>query len=137
MTPRYRALADTLRERIVSGELTPGQRLPSAAELAWEHDVGRDTALKALGVLRGEGLLFIAHDNSIRVGPARRRPASEPEATPGTLVRLPKEATLIARMPTPREREELGLPEGTPVLVVRIDDVEEVHAADRTAMRYT
>ncbi|MET7399547.1 GntR family transcriptional regulator [Dactylosporangium sp. NPDC005572] len=129
MTARYRALADVLRERIVSGDLPPGKRLPSAGELAWAHDVGRDTALKALNLLRSEGLLYMAHDNSIRVGQA-----GPPCAT---LVRLPQEATLTARMPTPREREELGLPEGTPVLVVRLGDVEEVHAADRTAMRYS
>jgi DNA-binding transcriptional MocR family regulator len=133
---RYKKLADALREQIISGALPPGSRLPSADKLAWEHDVGRDTALRAMSLLRGEGLLFIAPDKSIRVGPARARPTRSDTAPVDIVVDVVPEAVVTARMPTPKERDVLGLTEGVPVLVVRIGDVEEVHAADRTGMRW-
>jgi DNA-binding transcriptional MocR family regulator len=139
---RYKKLADALREQIISGSLPPGSRLPSADKLAWEHNVGRDTALKAMSLLRKEGLLFKAPDNTIRVGPARVRPTRpsprNPSATPSPpdLVDLPANAVVRARMPSQKERDRLGLDEGVPVLVVCVADVEEVHAADQTAMRW-
>ncbi|UWZ35141.1 GntR family transcriptional regulator [Dactylosporangium roseum] len=135
MTARYKMLADVLRQRISSGALAPGRRLPSAAELAWEHDVSRDTALRAMATLRAEGLLFLAPDNSIRVGPCRTRTVRDRTAPSATVVDVPAHAVISARMPTPGERETLALAEGTPVLVVRIGDVEEVHPADRTTLR--
>lgn len=55
--PLYKQLADLLRERIVSGELAPGQDLPAQTTLAAEYDLGRDAVQDALGVLRAEGLI--------------------------------------------------------------------------------
>lgn len=55
--PPYRRIADDLRRRIVSGELSPGDRVPSARRLAGEWNVALATATKAVGVLRQEGLL--------------------------------------------------------------------------------
>jgi len=132
----YRKLADDLREQITTGILPPGARLPGADKLAWDHNVGRDTALKAMALLRRVGLLFKAPDNTIRVGPATSRPARATGAPPAELVALPPDAVLRARMPTPKERDLLGLREGVPVLVVRIGDVEEVHPADQTGMHW-
>jgi Bacterial regulatory proteins, gntR family len=39
------------------GELLPGDQVPWASELAATHGVSRGTALRALGVLREEGLI--------------------------------------------------------------------------------
>jgi GntR family transcriptional regulator len=55
--PRYEQVAVRLRGRISSGELTPGDRLPSENQLSTELDVSRDVARKALQVLVNEGLI--------------------------------------------------------------------------------
>ena len=50
-------IADTLRERIRSGALKAGDRLPTQAELAEEFGVERGTVRQALGMLQADGLL--------------------------------------------------------------------------------
>ncbi|MEV4672153.1 GntR family transcriptional regulator [Actinomadura sp. NPDC049382] len=55
--PPSRQIANDLRERIVSGEIPPGRRIPSLTELEQEWDVARDTLRKAVGILRDEGLV--------------------------------------------------------------------------------
>ncbi|MCF1644966.1 MULTISPECIES: winged helix-turn-helix domain-containing protein [Streptomyces] len=50
-------IADSLRERIRAGELKPGDRLPTQAELAEEFGVERGTVRQALRVLQEDGLL--------------------------------------------------------------------------------
>jgi len=50
------ALADALRERIVSGEIGPGTLLPET-DIAREYKVARPTAKAAIEKLVGEGLL--------------------------------------------------------------------------------
>ena len=54
---RYLTVAAALRDRLAAGDYPPGQLLPSEAELAAEHAVSRVTARKALGQLKGEGLI--------------------------------------------------------------------------------
>lgn len=54
--PGYEAIADELRRRIESGELAPGAKVPSEAELMETFGSGRDTVSKALRLLRDEGL---------------------------------------------------------------------------------
>ncbi|MGW8703569.1 winged helix-turn-helix domain-containing protein, partial [Streptomyces eurythermus] len=49
VTPRV--VADTLRTRIDSGVLRPGERLPTQAELAEEFGVERGTVREALRIL--------------------------------------------------------------------------------------
>ena len=56
-TPYYQQVADALRARIRSGELRPGDRVPSENEIKRDHQVARETARKALSVLRDEGLI--------------------------------------------------------------------------------
>lgn len=55
LTPQE--IADTLRERIRSGALRPGERLPTQAELAEEFGVERGAVRQALRVLHEDGLL--------------------------------------------------------------------------------
>ncbi|MEU7378803.1 MULTISPECIES: winged helix-turn-helix domain-containing protein [unclassified Streptomyces] len=50
-------IAGTLRERIRTGELRPGDRLPTQAELAEEFGVERGAVRQALRVLQADGLL--------------------------------------------------------------------------------
>ncbi|TGB12720.1 GntR family transcriptional regulator [Streptomyces sp. MZ04] len=50
-------IADALRDRIRSGALKPGDRLPTQAVLAEEFGVERGTVRQALRTLQGDGLL--------------------------------------------------------------------------------
>lgn len=54
---RYRRLADELRDRIDSGRLQAGDRLPSEAELSLEHGVSRGTVVRAISELVSQGLV--------------------------------------------------------------------------------
>ncbi|QCI67706.1 GntR family transcriptional regulator [Phreatobacter stygius] len=56
-TSKTRRVYLTLRDRITSGELTPGTRLPSEPDLADLHDVSRVTIRRALAELEREGLI--------------------------------------------------------------------------------
>ncbi|MGJ5893967.1 GntR family transcriptional regulator [Streptomyces sp. V2] len=53
--PPYLRIAAEIRERILSGELAAGQRVPSTREIVREHGVAMATAAKALGALRDQG----------------------------------------------------------------------------------
>ncbi|NGO07905.1 winged helix-turn-helix transcriptional regulator [Streptomyces sp. HC44] len=57
-SPRsHREVADELRSRIRSGELQPGQRMPTQAKLADEFGVERGAVRQALRILQSEHLL--------------------------------------------------------------------------------
>jgi DNA-binding GntR family transcriptional regulator len=53
----WRQIHALLRERITSGELPPGARVPSLVSLAQEYEVAVTTARKALDALKDEGLV--------------------------------------------------------------------------------
>jgi GntR family transcriptional regulator len=55
--PAYQQLAAILRARIAKGDWRNGP-LPSVKQLQQEYCVGRDTVLRAIDVLRAEGLVF-------------------------------------------------------------------------------
>lgn len=63
VTKAYEALATIIRERIVSGELADGDRIPSESTLAREAQVSRSTVREALRTLEEAGLV---------AGPAQR-----------------------------------------------------------------
>jgi GntR family transcriptional regulator len=55
--PAYRQLAEILKARIKAGEWRQGP-MPSGKHLEQEYDVGRDTVLRAIEILRDEDLVF-------------------------------------------------------------------------------
>lgn len=57
----FRELAATLRDKITSRELEPGARLPTARDLASQHKVALTTAVRAVELLREEGLVVTTH----------------------------------------------------------------------------
>ena len=76
---RFERLTDHYREAITRGDLTPGERFPSARELVDMHGVGRTTAGRVHGTLISLGL--IEHRPGIGTfvtGP----PAASPDASP-------------------------------------------------------
>ena len=69
--PAYQQLAAILRARIAKGEWRNGP-LPSVKQLQQEHNVGRDTVLRAVEILRGEGLVFTIPRRGTYVSPGTR-----------------------------------------------------------------
>ena len=55
--PLFAQMAAQVRTAALRGELTPGQRLPSARDLAESLDVNLHTVLRAYQDLRDEGLI--------------------------------------------------------------------------------
>jgi GntR family transcriptional regulator len=55
--PRYAQIGEDLRHRIASGELGPGDLLPSEAQLSSAYEASRVTIRRALDALRTEGLV--------------------------------------------------------------------------------
>jgi DNA-binding GntR family transcriptional regulator len=55
--PPYLLVSADLREKITSGELLPGEQLPSLDRLAAEYGVSRATAQRAVKVLTEAGLV--------------------------------------------------------------------------------
>jgi GntR family transcriptional regulator len=114
----YEQVADAIRQKIKSGELAPGDKLPSEKYLADEYQVGRDTIRDAMQHLRKEGLIDSRRGYRTTV----RKPAER------QLVRLRAGERVYARMPTPDECVDLGITiEGVPVLVVG----DKIYPADR------
>jgi DNA-binding GntR family transcriptional regulator len=66
--PAYRQLATILRAQIDDGQWRTGP-LPSVKQLQEEHDVGRDTVLRAIDILRDEGLVFTVPRRGTYVSP--------------------------------------------------------------------
>ena len=121
----FRQLADLLRRQIESGELRPGDPLPSELRLADDYDISRTTVRQAIGQLRSEGLVTVDRPRGtfVRV----------PE--PVEVLTLARGARVGARMPTDAERRKHRLREGVPVLVViAADGTETVHPADRVEL---
>lgn len=56
--PLYQQLADTLLSQITSGQIAPGDELPSARELERIHGVSGITVRRALSTLRSQGYLY-------------------------------------------------------------------------------
>jgi DNA-binding transcriptional regulator YhcF (GntR family) len=119
--PLSAQLAQLLRGLIRSGELAPGDRVPSEADLAREHDVSRDTAQRALAVLAEEGLIIRRRGVGTLV--AEAEPVREVRAQPG--------ARITARLPTAAERERAGAGRWVPLLAVATPGwPEELYPAD-------
>ncbi len=55
--PAYQRIAATFRNRVMTGELRPGDRLPTENDLADQFGVARQTVRAGLGVLVTEGLI--------------------------------------------------------------------------------
>lgn len=56
--PRWRQIADVIRQRIADGTYPPRSRVPSLVQITAEFGVASSTAHKALTALRTEGLTY-------------------------------------------------------------------------------
>ena len=56
--PLSQQLAALLRAEVESGERPPGSRLPTIMDMAAEHQIATATVVKALRILKREGLVI-------------------------------------------------------------------------------
>jgi GntR family transcriptional regulator len=84
----YDQVAGEIRRAIADGEARPGERLPPAKDLAAVLDVNTNTVLRALRLLRDEGLLEFRRGRGISV-------AGTPER--GAVVQKARELVSFAR----------------------------------------
>lgn len=125
--PAYVRLADLIRQDIAAGRLTPGQAIPSERTLGQTHGLGRHTIRKAISLLRSEGLVSVVRGHGVVV----REHGDMQQLVP------PPGSVVTARMPTGRERADLDLDDGTPVLSVQTPDGGvTAYPADRWQLRY-
>ena len=87
-TDLFEQVAAEIRRAIADGEAKPGERLPPAKDLAAELGVNTNTVLRALRMLRDEGLLEFRRGRGISV-------AGSPER--GAVVARAKELVDFAR----------------------------------------
>ncbi len=74
-TDLYEQVAAEIRRAIADGEAKPGERLPPAKDLAAVLDVNTNTVLRALRLLRDEGLLEFRRGRGISVAGTPERGA--------------------------------------------------------------
>jgi len=65
--PLYAHLAEVVREKVASGELGPGERLPRETELAASLGVSRPSVREALKILSALGVVSIRHGAGVYV----------------------------------------------------------------------
>ena len=88
-TDLFEQVAGEIRRAIADGEAKPGERLPPAKDLAAVLDVNTNTVLRALRLLRDEGLLEFRRGRGISV-------VGTPER--GAVVQRAKELVTFARL---------------------------------------
>jgi len=103
--PPFRQIADQLRRAIQRGDLEPGGRVPSEAELIEHYGVARMTVRQAVAELKAEGLVIAEHGRGVfvRSRPTVRRLASD------RFARRHRQAGKAAFL---AESESLGTPGG-------------------------
>jgi GntR family transcriptional regulator len=73
--PLHEQVAAQIRRAIADGEAGPGERLPLAVDLAAVLGVNKNTVLRALHLLREEGLLEFRRGRGISVAGTAQRGA--------------------------------------------------------------
>src|SRR5258707_1748037 len=105
-SPIYRRLYDWFRSAILTGELRPGQKIPSTRYLASELKVSRITILGAFQQLSAEGYIesstgsgtYVAKsipDQATRLGLGNRPRSIEQAAPNGSLPTFPLSSNLV------------------------------------------
>jgi GntR family transcriptional regulator len=101
----FEQVAAAIRRAIADGEASPGERLPPARDLAAELGVNSNTVLRALRLLREEGLLEFRRGRGVTV-------AGTPERT--AVLEKARELVALSRMHGYRREEVVRLIESLP-----------------------
>lgn len=122
----YEQIAAQLRADILATRIPPGRKLPSEVTLQQEHGISRETARRAIAVLRQEGLVEIRRGHGVVV----REQPQRADLTP------PAGATVTIRMPTAEERITHDIGEGIPIFwVIEEDGTAAIYPGDRWQIR--
>ena len=98
----HEQVAAEIRKAIADGEAKPGERIPQARDLAAELGVNTNTVLRALRLLRDEGLLEMGRGKAIKVTGTVEQ---------GAVVVKTKELIALARKNGYRSEDLMGLVE--------------------------
>ena len=101
--PLHEQVAAEIRRAIADGEAGPGDRLPPARDLAAVLEVNANTVLRALRILRDEGLLEFRRGRGVTV-------AGTPED--GAVLARARELLQFARKHGYRQEELIRMIEG-------------------------
>jgi len=101
----FEQVAAAIRRAIADGEARPGERLPPARDLAAELGVNSNTVLRALRLLRDEGLLEFRRGRGVTV-------AGTPERT--AVLEKARELVALSRAHGYRREEVVRLIESLP-----------------------
>ncbi|WP_051362966.1 FadR/GntR family transcriptional regulator [Amycolatopsis thermoflava] len=119
VTTAGRRLEEELRQQILTGVLSPGDRLPSEPELSSHYQVSRNTAREALRALSSQGLLVVKRG----IGG-------------GIFVAVPEaehvSSTLLASLTLRAQSADLSV-----AALVEVRELLEVPAAELAALRRT
>ncbi|GII94176.1 GntR family transcriptional regulator [Sinosporangium siamense] len=96
MEAPYRRIAADLRRRIRAGELAPGDKTPSTRAIARDFGVALATAVRALAVLKEEGLVEARPRSGTVVAATLSRPRRHHGTAELTRERIVREAIAIA-----------------------------------------
>ncbi|KUL22342.1 GntR family transcriptional regulator [Actinoplanes awajinensis] len=106
--PLYAQLVVQAHLAAARGELTPGDRLPSARELAESLDLNVHTVLKAYQQLRDEGLIELRRGRGAVVAARDAADLSPVEQALTALVRVAREAKLSTETLTVLVKEAMN-----------------------------
>ena len=101
-TDLYQQVAGEIRRAIADGEAKPGERLPPAKDMAAVLDVNTNTVLRALRLLRDEGLLEFRRGRGISVAGTPQR---------GAVIEHARELVRLARASGYTRDELIGIVE--------------------------
>jgi GntR family transcriptional regulator len=104
-TPLHEQVAAKIRRAIAEGQAEPGERLPPARDLAAVLGVNRNTVLRALRLLRDEGLLEFRRGRGITVAGTPQR---------GAVLAKARELLALARQHGYRREEVIQIIESLP-----------------------
>lgn len=108
----YVKIAASIRAAILTGELKPGERLPSGEDLAKFYDVTRTTVASAVRILRQEGYVTSRAGSGVYIRDQASLPVADGEEHPlagtaaflfemGHLKNLPRSGWLLLGIPKP------------------------------------
>ncbi|GAA5054112.1 DNA-binding GntR family transcriptional regulator [Thermocatellispora tengchongensis] len=73
-TPMYQHIAKEIADRIKSGELRPRRPIPSETTLMQQYEVARETARRAVALLRDQGWVYTVPQRGSYVRPQEEWP---------------------------------------------------------------
>ncbi|MFB9967029.1 GntR family transcriptional regulator [Sinosporangium siamense] len=118
--PVYKQISDWIAGQIASGQLVPGDPVPSEAELAERYNIARSTARRVAEDLRDQDLVYTRQGQGTFVGrpdsPHKRRKLTKYQRIAEALIERILSGKIQPGRPTPSEKllmQEFGVAKAT------------------------